>query len=113
MSLTSEDGPSTHLDIDFISAKNDWNVLADTLEITVPVRHILVCDSRRNIEHDDATLALYVITITETTELFLTCSIPDVETDGAKVGRECQGVNFDTEGGYELHQECEYHACDD
>lgn len=76
----------THLDIDFVSAKNDWNVLADTLEVTVPVGHILVCDSRGNIEHDDATLALYVITITETTELLLTCSIPDVETDSAEVG---------------------------
>lgn len=65
----------------------------------MPVRHILVCDSRGNIEHDDATLALYVITITETTELFLTSSIPNVETDGTKVGGECQGVNFDTEGG--------------
>ena len=75
----------THLDIDFVSAKNNWNVLADTLEITVPVRHILVRDSRGNVEHDDATLALYVITITETTELLLTCSIPDVETDSAEV----------------------------
>lgn len=78
----------------------------------MPVRHILVCDSRGNVEHDDATLALYVITITETTELLLTCSIPDVETDSAEVGRECQGVNFDTEGGYELRQECGCRECD-
>ena len=66
----------------------------------MPVGHILVCDSRGNVEHDYATLALYVITVTEATELLLTRSVPDVETDGAEVGRECQGVNFDTEGGY-------------
>lgn len=52
----------------------------------MPVRHILVRDSRGNVEHDDATLALYVIAIAETTELLLTCSIPDVETDSAEVG---------------------------
>jgi len=51
----------------------------------MPVGDILVGNTRGDVEHDDTALALDVVTITETTELFLTSSIPDVETDGAKV----------------------------
>jgi hypothetical protein len=49
------------------------------MELTVPVRDVLVCNTGRHIEHDDAALAVNVVTIAETTELLLTSSIPDVE----------------------------------
>ncbi len=51
----------------------------------MPVGNVLVCDAGRHIEHDDAALAVDVVTITETTELLLTSSIPDIELDGAEV----------------------------
>lgn len=35
---------STHLDINLVTAENDRNVLANTLEISVPVRDVLVGD---------------------------------------------------------------------
>lgn len=52
----------------------------------MPVGNILVCDTRSDVKHDDAALALDVVTITKTTKLFLSGGIPDVKTDGAKVG---------------------------
>ena len=51
----------------------------------MPVGDVLVCDARGNIEHDDTALAVDVITITQTTELLLTCGIPDIELDGTEV----------------------------
>jgi hypothetical protein len=55
----------------------------------MPVGDVLVGDSGCHIEHDNAALALDVISITEATKLLLASGIPDVETDGAEVG--CEG----------------------
>jgi len=51
----------------------------------VPVGDVLVCDTRGDVEHDNTALAVDVVAITETTELLLTCGVPDVELDGAEV----------------------------
>jgi len=87
------------LDIDFVSAKYDGNVFANAFEVTMPVGNVFVGDTGGNVEHDDTALPLNVVSITETTKLLLTSSIPDIETDGTKVGAELERVNFDTEGG--------------
>lgn len=71
------------LDVDLVAAENNGDVLADTLEVTVPVGDVLVGDTRGHIEHDDTALALDVVAVTETTELLLAGSVPDVEADGA------------------------------
>lgn len=43
-------------------------------------------------------LTLNVVTVSQTTELLLTSSIPTVEDDSTEVGVEVQRVNLDTEG---------------
>lgn len=68
----------------------------------MPVGHILVCDARGNVEHDDAALALDVVAVAETTKLLLSGGVPDVEADRAEVGREGQRVHLDTKGGWEM-----------
>ena len=65
----------------------------------MPVGNVLVGDARGDIEHDDAALTVDVVAITETTKLFLTSSIPNVEADRAEVGGERQRVHLHTEGG--------------
>lgn len=51
----------------------------------MPVGDVLVCDTRGNVEHDDAALAVDVVSITETAELLLACRVPNVKLDGAEV----------------------------
>jgi len=85
------------LDVDLVATQNDRDLLAHALKITMPVRHVLVRDPARDIEHDDSTLALNVISIPEAAELFLSCRIPDVEADRAEGGRELERVDFYTE----------------
>lgn len=51
----------------------------------MPVGDVLVGDTRGDIEHDDTALAVDVVTVTETTELFLTCGVPNIELDLAEV----------------------------
>lgn len=89
----------TLLDIDLVTAENNWDVLADTDEITVPVGDVLVCDTGGKIEHDDTALSVDVVTIAKTSELLLTSSVPGVEDDLAEVGGEAQRVDLDTQGG--------------
>ena len=65
----------------------------------MPVGDVLVGDTGGDVEHDDTTLSLDVVAISEATKLLLASSIPDVEADRAEVGGEGEGVHFDTEGG--------------
>jgi hypothetical protein len=51
----------------------------------MPVGDVLVGDSGCDVEHDDAALSVDVVAISETTELFLSCCVPDVEEDLAEV----------------------------
>jgi hypothetical protein len=76
----------TNLDIYFIATENNRDIFADAFEIAMPVGNILVCDSRCDVEHDDTTLTLDVVSISKPTKLFLACSVPDIETDGSKIG---------------------------
>lgn len=87
------------LDINLVTAKNNGDVLADALQITVPVGHVLVGNTRSHVEHDDTALTLDVVSITQTTKLLLSRSVPDVEADGAEVGVELKRVYLNTECG--------------
>lgn len=51
----------------------------------MPVGDVLVCDPGGHVEHDDTTLAIDVVSITETTELLLAGGVPDIEGDVAEV----------------------------
>ena len=51
----------------------------------MPVGNVLVGDTGGDIEHDDTGLTVDVVTITETTELLLTSSVPDIELDVTQV----------------------------
>lgn len=88
----------------------------------MPVGDVLIGDTGGDIEHDDTTLAVDIVTVTETTELLLAGGIPDVELNLTVVlsccisnsahrrvggwpgthGGEAQRVNLDTEGGHVL-----------
>jgi len=75
-------------DVDLVSAEHNRNIFTDTLKIAMPVGNVLIGDTGRDVKHNDATLALDVVAIAETTKLFLAGSIPDIEYDIAKVGGE-------------------------
>jgi len=92
----------THLNIDLVTTKDNGDVLTNPLQISVPVGNVLVGDSGSNIKHDDTTLSLDVVSISETTEFLLSSGIPNVEADGTEVGVESQWVNLDTEGGWSV-----------
>jgi hypothetical protein len=53
--------------------------------LTVPIGDIFVGDARCDVEHDNAALAVDVVTISQSTELFLPCSVPDIELDLAEI----------------------------
>jgi len=85
--------------INFVAYEHNWDVLAYTGQIFVPFGHIRVSDTGTNVKHDDTTVTTDVISVTETTELFLTCGVPNVELDLTMVCEEGHGVDFDTESG--------------
>jgi len=87
------------LDINLVSGKDDGNILADTDQITVPVGDVLVGNAGCDVEHDDAALAVDVVSITKASELLLSCRIPDIELNIAQVRAEPQRMNLNTKGG--------------
>lgn len=87
------------LHVDLVAAEDDRNLLADADQVTVPVGNVLVGDARGDIKHDDTALAVDVVPITQTAELLLSCSVPDVEDNLAQVGGEAERVDLNTQGG--------------
>ena len=51
----------------------------------MPVGHVLVCDTGRDIEHDDTALSVNVVSVTEASKLLLSSCVPDIELDLAQV----------------------------
>ena len=43
--------------VNLVATKDDGNVLTYTDQVTMPVRHVLIGDSRGDVEHDDSTLS--------------------------------------------------------
>lgn len=87
------------LDVDLVTAQHNGDVFANSHQVPVPVGHILVGDSRGDIEHDNPTLTVDVVTISQPTKLFLPGSVPHVKVDLTEVGVKAKGVHFDPQGG--------------
>jgi len=87
------------LHVDLVPAQHDRDVLAHTLEIAMPVGYVLIRDAGGDVEHDNAALALNVVSIPETTELLLTRGIPHVEADCAEVRFKRERVDLNTQCG--------------
>jgi len=65
----------------------------------MPVGHVLVGDSRRDVEHDDSALAHDVVAVAEAAEFLLACGVPYVESDWSAVGVKYEGMDFDSQRG--------------
>lgn len=46
------------LDIDFITGQDNWDILANSRQISVPIWNVLVSHSGCYVKHDDRTLSL-------------------------------------------------------
>lgn len=45
------------LDVDLVATEDHGDILAHAVQVSMPVGHVLVGDSRRDVEHDDSALA--------------------------------------------------------
>lgn len=66
-------------DIDFVAAQNDRDIFAYTNQVSMPIWYIFVGNTRCYIEHNNSALTLDVVTITKTTEFFLTGCNPQMK----------------------------------
>ena len=87
----------TIFDIDFIPAKNDGNIGANSRQIAMPIGHVFIRNARRDVEENDCAFSADVIAVAQTAELFLTGRVPDVELNDSLLGLEFQRVNFDAQ----------------
>lgn len=51
----------------------------------MPVRYVLVSDTRRHIEHNDTTLAIDVVPVSQAAELLLPSCVPHVELNLSQI----------------------------
>ena len=84
------------LDLDLVSNQANGNILTDAGQVTVPVGDRLVCNATRHVKHDNSALSHNVISVTETSKLFLAGRVPDIVADGSAVGMEQERVDFDS-----------------
>lgn len=98
------------LDVDLVAAQHNRNILAHAHQIAMPVRHVLVRDARRHVEHDDGALALDVVAVAQAAELLLASGVPDVEADRSAIGVEDERVHLDAQRGHVLLLELAGHV---
>ncbi len=60
----------TSTQINFVADQNDWNIVANASEITVPVGNVTEGELGREIEENHGGLTLDVITVTQATDEF-------------------------------------------
>ena len=87
------------LDFDLVSSEDDGDSFANAGQVAVPVGYIFVGDATGDIKHDNGALTLDVVSVAESTELFLSGGVPYIELDGSPVGVEDQGMDLNPEGG--------------
>ena len=83
-----DDGFCLHLsilDIHLVPTQHDGNVFTNPYQISMPVGNILVSDSSRHVKHDNCTLSLNVVAVSEPPKLLLAGCIPHIEADGPSV----------------------------
>lgn len=66
-------------------------------KLTVPVGDVLVGDTGCYIEHDDAALAVDVVSISQTAEFLLARRIPHIELDLTQILNRHQHLRFPTD----------------
>ena len=84
------------LDIDLVPTEHDGYTLTHVLQITMPHWHIIVGRPSCHIKHDDGTLCLDIVAVSQTPKLLLTSRVPYVELDGSPAGVEHYGMNLNT-----------------
>ena len=86
-------------DIDLVTNQNNWNLLTDSSQIFVPFLDIGVGDTGTDIEHDDSTLSIDVVSVSESSELLLSSCVPNIEYYLSVSSMEWHGVNLYSECG--------------
>ena len=85
--------------VDLVSHQDDGDVVANSGEILVPLGDVLVGNPSGNIEHDDRGVGANVVTFPQSSEFFLTGGVPESQFDGAVIGVEGDGADFDSLSG--------------
>jgi hypothetical protein len=88
----------TYLNVNLVATEDDRNVLADTLQVTMPIGNVFVRDAGGDIKHDDAALSLNIVAIAKTPKLLLASRVPNIETDCTEIGVESQRMHLNTKG---------------
>ena len=93
------------LDVYFVATQYNGYVLAHSYQVPVPVGNILVGDTRRHIKHNDGTLSLDIVSVSQSSKLFLPSSVPYIESDWSTVGIKYKRMYFYSKSCCETTQE--------
>lgn len=85
--------------VNLVTDQDDWDVITDSGQVFVPFGHVFVGDSGGDIEHENSGIGSNVVAFSEASELLLSGGIPEWEFDGAVVGEESDGADFNTLSG--------------
>ena len=88
--------------IDLIANQDNRDIVANSCQIFVPFRYVFVSNSGGNIEHEDGGISANIVTLTQTSQLFLASGVPKWEFDRAMVGVKSNRADLNSLSGYIL-----------
>jgi hypothetical protein len=86
------------LDVGLVTNEANGNAWADLGEVLVPLVDISIGVSGGEVEHDDGTVGLDIVALSELSEFLLTSSVPNVKSDLSEIGVENDVGNLSTFG---------------
>ena len=88
----------TYFHYNFVSTKNNRNVLTHPTKAFVPHWHILVSQACSNIKHDNCTLLMNIVTIPEATKILLPNCVPTKKVIFPIVCEKIKRMELNTNG---------------
>ena len=87
------------LHVHLVTTQHCGYTITDMIQIAMPDGNVTVRHSSSHVEHDDSTLSLDVVAVSESSKFLLTRSVPHVEFDWSSGRVEDQWVDLDTYSG--------------
>lgn len=85
--------------VNFVSDQDNGDVVADSGEVLIPFGDVLIGDSGGDVEHENSGIGTNIVTLTKSSEFFLSGSVPEGKFDRSVVGVEGDGADLNSLGG--------------
>lgn len=85
--------------VHLVAHEDNWDVIADSGQVLVPLGDVLIGDPGCHIEHEDGSIGANIVAFSQTAKFLLASRVPKAELDGPMVCIEDNRADLNSLGG--------------